>query len=443
MSESVRETELAMVTLASIGEGVIRTDASGRVDYMNPVAEKLTGWPADDASGRDITEVYQVVDESTRRSRRSPVEMCLSERRTLMPPGLFTLRARTGDEFTIRDTISPLLSAAEELLGVVLVFRDLTRVRSLEREMAYITSHDTLTGLLNRQDFEIYVEAALEGTRVRKERHSLLHLDLMELKLVNDCYGHVAGDELLRQMAELMRASVGDWAVIARIGGGDFCLLLENHDTDRALDTAKTLQGAVSEFRFSWGGQYFEIGFNVGVVALDSSTESVSHALKAADTASYQARQRGRNKVQVHGAAGSNSDDRHSRLHWVQRIRQAIAGDRFRLFHQRIEPLGGGSVTHEILLRMVGDEGEIVSPGAFIPIAESYDLASLIDRWVVRRSVRLLSRDGVLGNAPVSLNLSGQSLGDEGFLEDLLGYLRMGLVDPARLRFEVTETHAV
>ena len=248
LSRRERRGELAQVTLESIGDGVIRTDAMGRVRYMNPTAEKFTGWVLDEAMGRDISEVFQVVSETTRRPRIDPVQACLADKATQTPPGLYLLRARDGSEATIRDTVSPLLADDQEVLGAVVVFRDLTHVRSLERQMAYLTSHDPLTGLLNRQDFEIYLEAALESARDRADRHSLLHLGLVELKLVNDCFGHVAGDELLRQVASLMQEVAGEGAVLARVMGGDFTVLLEAKGVTAAVDVARQLQKRIGEF---------------------------------------------------------------------------------------------------------------------------------------------------------------------------------------------------
>lgn len=434
--------ELAQVTLASIGEGVIRTDVAGQVEYLNPAAEKLTGWSLEEAIGRDLREVYPILQESSRRPRRDAVELCLAERQSQVPPGLALLKSRDGDEWTIRDTVSPIVGEDGHLLGAVVVFRDLTHVRTLEREMAYITSHDPLTGVLNRQDFEIYLEVALESSRQRGVRHSLLHLDLVELKLVNDCYGHIAGDELLRQVAQLLRGAGGEGLVMGRVGGGEFSLLAENRNQAEALALARALQQAVAEFRFVWGGQAFEVGFNIGLVPIDERPATVPQILQAADTAAYRAQQRGRNKIHVFDAR-DGVDERHSRLFWVQRVRQALAEDRFVLYHQRMEPLqGGGECMHEILVRLLGDNGEPLAPGLFIPIAESYNLAPLIDRWVLRRTLDLLAR-GALAHKPVSINLSGQTLGDETFLDDAVGYIRRSKVDAHRLHFEITETTAV
>ena len=441
-----RDQELAQVTLASIGDGVIRTDAAGRIDYMNPAAERLTGWSLAEATSRDIGEAYHVIHESSRRLRRNSVELCLIEKRTIVTPGLFTLRSRDGEEFIIRDSVAPILGPDEDVVGTVVVFRDLTRIRGLERQMVYLESHDTLTGFLHRQEFEIYLEAALESARDQGLEHVLLYLDLWEFKLINDCFGHVAGDELLRRVAEQLQARVDQRGVLGRVGGDDFCLLLESHSPLEAQAVARGLQRSFRDFRFNWGGQQFEVGLNIGLVAITASSESVTQMFKAADAACYLARQSGRNRVHAYVLDDAAVAERHGRLHWVQRIRRSLAEDRFCLYHQEIRSLKGtGRGLREILVRMVDDSGDHLAPGGFIPIAEHHDLASLIDRWVVRHSLSLLEQNGewVLGGGRVSINLSGQSLGDEVFREDILAYLETSSVDSNRIFFEITETTAV
>lgn len=440
----IREAELAQVTLQSIGDGVIRIDARGRVGYMNPTAERLTGWRLADASGRDITEVYPLVSETTRRPRENPVVACLAERTTQTPGGLFILRGRHGKEATVRDSISPLLSQSGQLIGAVVVFRDLTHVRTLERQMAYLASHDPLTGLLNRQDFEIYLEAALDAVRKRGELHALLHLDLVELKLVNDCYGHVAGDELLRQIAELLRQESGERAVLARLVGSDFTVLLEGTGERRALAVAQRIQKRLGEFRFVWAKQALEIGLQIGVVPVEASCPSVAHLLRAADAACHHSRRSGRGRVNLLDHGDQLIDEYEGQLHWVQRIRQALSADRFVLYHQRIEALGELPSLHEILIRMVDDAGQPIAPGRFIPIAENHDMAQLIDRWVLRKTFEHLSAEkDFLGGDGLTINLSGQTLSDEVFLGDLIHHLETQPIDTSRLFFEITETHTV
>ncbi len=448
-----RDKELAQVTLASIGDGVIRTDSSGRIDYMNSVAERLTGWSLGMAMHRDAGEVYQVIHESTRRPRPNPVELCLLEKRTVVTPGLFALQNRGGEEYIIRDSVAPIPGMGNEIVGAVVVFRDLTRVRGLERQMVYLESHDTLTGLLHRQEFEIYLEAALESCRDQGLEHALLYLDLWEFKLINDCFGHVAGDELLRRVAGRLQAKVGQRGILGRVGGDDFSMLLENHSPIEAEAVARGLQRSFRDFRFNWGGQLFEVGLNIGLVSINAASDSVTQIFSAADAACFLARQGGRNRIHIYVPDNAAVAERHGRLHWVQRIRRSLAEDRFCLYHQEIRPLKPERrPLREILVRMVDTTGAHLEPGDFIQVAEHHDLASSIDRWVVRRSLSLLrraenaARDGAAGDRAddlVSINLSAQSLGDESFLEDVLGYLETSGVATGRIFFEITETAAV
>ncbi len=450
-----RDKELAQVTLASIGDGVIRTDGAGRVDYMNSVAERLTGWSLGEVKHRSVDKVYQVIHESTRRPRPNPVERCLLEKRTIVTPGLFALQSRDGEEFIVRDSVAPIPGPGKEVAGTVVVFRDLTRVRGLERQMVYLESHDTLTGLLHRQEFEIYLEAALESARDQALEHVMLYLDLWEFKLINDCFGHVAGDELLRRVAAQLQAKVDQRGMLGRVGGDDFTLLLDNHSLIEARAFARGLQRSFRDFRFNWGGQLFEVGLNVGLVPITAASDSVPQIFRAADAACYLARQGGRNRIHTYAADDAAVAERHGHLHWVQRIRRALTEDRFCLYQQEIRPLQpvsadragadrGRRGLREILVRMVDAAGNHLEPGSFIPIAEHHDLASSIDRWVVRNSLSFLARaDDPVAHEQVSINLSAQSLSDESFLEDVLDYLETSGVDTRRIFFEMTETTAV
>lgn len=437
------QAHLAEITLTSIGDGIIRTDVAGRVDFMNAPAEKLTGWTLEEAQGCDLTEVYRVISETHRQPRLNVVEQCLAEARALSPTGLFALTARDGHEYTIRDMISPLIDPGRGVCGVVVVFRDLTHMRTAARKLVFEAGHDPLTSLLNRANFEPYIEAAIRSASAREAVHSLIHMELMELSLINDCYGRVAGDELLRQVAVFLEREIGDLAILGRVGGGEFHILLEKKSWHEAGEVAQQLGDQLADFRFTWGGQHFEVGFHMGLVCIDGSLRHVSKVLKAVETASHMARRRGRNKIYVFDPERDDDNERHSRLNWLQRIRRALAEDGFRLFQQQIDSLAGERPMHEILLRMTGMEQELVSPDRFIPLAESLEVAPLLDRWVIRKSLELLGQRNVLANHCVTLNLSGQSLGDEHFLHWLIGRLEKANVEPRRLYFEITETHAM
>lgn len=441
------EKERAQVTLASIGDGVIRTDPEGRIDYLNPVAEQMTGWAHAEAMGREVAEVYHVVAEATRRPRRDPLTLCRVEKRTVAPPGVSILQARDGREFTIRDSVAPILGRGSELIGTVLVFKDLTEFRGLERQMLYAVSHDPLTGLLNRSEFEIHLEAALESAREKDLRHALLFLDLYQFKLVNDACGHVAGDELLRQVAGLLKTRIRQGDLLSRLGGDEFGILLLNATSPSARHAAANLMRAFRELRFTWGGQVFEAGVSIGIVGITAASESVIEVLKAADAACSIARENGSGGVHEYVSDDEAFAERHGQVQWVHRIRRALAQDRFCLYHQKIQPLAGTGhpMLHEILVRMIGENGDHIPPGAFIPVAERYRLAPSLDRWVVRQSLRLLANGhgSELGDDPVSINLSGQSLGEDDFLHFLLEELELSGLSTERIYFEITETAAV
>jgi len=441
------EEERAQVTLASIGDGVIRTDARGRIDYLNPVAEEMTGWTLDDALGREVSEVYHVVGESSRRPRRDPVAVCRVERRTISLPGLYILQAHDGREHTIRDSVAPIFGKEDELIGTVLVFKDLTEFRGLERQMVYAVSHDPLTGLLNRSEFEIHLEAALEGSRREDRRHALLHLDVYQFRLVNEACGHVAGDELLRQISALLKARVRQGDVLGRLGGDEFGVLLLNTTPPTARRAAGNLLSAFRDFTFEWGGQSFDAQVSLGIVMITAASESVTEILKAADAACAMAREEAAGGIHEWAPDEAAYTEHHGQVQWVHRLRRALSRDRLCLYHQRIKPLATASPWgfQEVLVRMVGDDGEHIPPGAFIPVAERYRIAPMLDRWVVRHALKLLSNGGgeKLGADHISINLSGQSLGEESFLHYLVEQIELSEVPPERLYFEITETAAV
>jgi diguanylate cyclase (GGDEF)-like protein/PAS domain S-box-containing protein len=431
----------------AVSEGVIQTDRHGLIEAMNPVAERMTGVVIAKAYHQPIGEIYRVVNEAQRLPRQDPVALCLAERRTVILPGFFILQGRGGEEHVIRDTAVPILGSEGQATGVLLVVRDLSRQRSLEKQMVYLASHDALTGLLNRQEFEIYLEVALERSREQGAEHALFYLDIMELKLVNDYYGLVAGDELLRQVGELLRQEVGEHGLLGRVSGNDFGLLLENRTMVEAQSVAQKLLNLFRDFRFTWAGQHFDVGLSIGVVLIQASSESVVQILKAADTACYLARQGGRNKLHTFVPGDAAVAERHGRLAWVHRIQRALAEDRFVLFHQEIRSLASGVRSfYEVLLRMLDDEGKLIPPGRFIPVAEEHDLATAIDLWVVRHTLKLLSSPSAvpaLAKAAITINLSGRSLGDGGFLEEIKSAILESGVETSRLYFEITETAAV
>ncbi|HXT22557.1 MAG TPA: EAL domain-containing protein, partial [Thermoanaerobaculia bacterium] len=434
------EQERAAVTLASIGDGVVRTDAEGRVDYLNAVAEQLTGFTLAEALGRPLGEVYHVVDELTGQPRPNPVDSCLAEGDVVVLAGQSLLLRQDGEQFAVRDSAAPVRDRSGAISGAVLVVQDVTQLRGLEREMLYLARHDSLTGLINRRELERQLEAAISSAGGGRH-HCLCYLDLDEFKLVNDSCGHVAGDELLRQLTALLATHVREGDVLARLGGDEFGVLLRDCTLKGAATAAENLCRTVRQFRFTWEDRVFEVGVSIGVVPITADSGTLSQVLSAADAACYVAKEQGRNRVHLYQPDDRAIAERYGEMQWVHRIQRGFEERRFHLYQQPIRPFVEGEPMAEILLRLLGEDGEPLPTPSFIAAAERYHLIRTIDRWVVEEALRIIPERG--GGGTFAINLSGQSLGDPGFLEFVLARVREGQVPPRRLCFEITETASI
>jgi diguanylate cyclase (GGDEF)-like protein/PAS domain S-box-containing protein len=444
--------ERAQVTLQSIGDAVITTDSEGRIDYMNPVAESLTGWENREAQGQLIGEVLTVVDEVTREAAESPVMRCLREGQMLGLAEHTVLLDRRAHELAIQDSAAPIRDRAGNLIGAVMVFHDVSKERRLHRALHYQASHDALTGLINRREFENRLTAAVENVRQEAGgRHALLYLDLDQFKLVNDTCGHPAGDQLLKQITAVLQSRVRSADTLARLGGDEFGILLQNCLLDQALRIAESLRQAIRDYRFIWQDGTLEVGASIGVVEITHETPTVASVMSAADVACYSAKDSGRNRVQLY-----KPDDvpaRHREMHWVSKLARACDESRFELFFQPIVPIGtaprgerdADREHFELMLRLRDESGALVTPAEFIPAAERYNVMPSIDRWVVRQALdRLVHRSGS-GVKPftIAVNLSGTSLNDERFLEYLITELSKNDLVAGAMCFEITETAAI
>ncbi|HEX3131244.1 MAG TPA: EAL domain-containing protein [Thermoanaerobaculia bacterium] len=447
------EKEKAQVTLASIGDGVIRADAEGRIDYLNPVAEKLTGWISERALGRPVSEVFRVVDEVTRQSLPDPLQRCLIEGKIVESPGHALLLNEDGKEYSVRDTAAPIRDRRGNLIGAVLVFKDVTQLRGMEREMIYLASHDALTGLLNRREFEVRLKRAIRSARAEQRHHVLLFLDLDEFKIINDTCGHLVGDEMLKQITALLRSRVRRSDILARLGGDEFGVLLEDCPLGQARQIAEEIRTTVRDFRFCWKDQIFEVGVSTGFVPVNADSGDLAQVMSAADAALYVAKDSGRNRVHEYEADDTLVAERYGEMQWIHRIQRAMEERRFRLFYQLIQPLGAAESSApnrellcEVFLRMLDSNGKIVEPAAFMSAAERYHLIGDLDRWVVHTAFRALAeaqRREVSRPVLFAVNVSAQSLSDEAFLNYVIQQIDESLVDPRRLCFEITETAAI
>ncbi len=445
LRELAESHELLRVTLESIGDAVITTDALGLVRWLNPVAERMTGWKTVDAAGRPLNQVFNVVHEETRQPADSPVTHCLSMGRTVGMARNTLLIARDGSEFGIEDSASPIRDKQGRILGAVLVFHDVTEQRRLSGEMSWRASHDALTGLVNRPEFELRLRHVLESGPERP--HALLYIDLDQFKLVNDACGHSVGDQLLQQVSKVLADCIRGRDTLARLGGDEFGVILEFCPLDAAQRVAQHICDRMEEYRFVHEGRSFRVGASIGLVPLDGRWVGAASVLQAADTACYAAKEAGRNRVHLWLETDRVVRARQGEMQWANRLTQALDEDRFVLFAQRILPLRpaeGEGLHCELLLRLREPDGTLVTPAAFLPAAERFHLASRIDRWVLRHAIARLQRVPELGTvSSVAINLSGQSIGDRAFHRFAESAIRGAGFDTSKLCFEITETAAI
>lgn len=446
------EKNLAQVTLASIGDGVITTTRTGHVSYLNPVAEQLTGWRSEEAKGLPLPDVYQLLDGNTGTPVPSPIKT-LFRSSHCRPHGKsdqhHVLKQRNGMQIPVQDAAAAIRDPEGRTIGTVLTFRDVTVTRQLAQELSHQAAHDSLTGLINRAEFERRLKKLLCEADFAQDKHVLCYLDLDQFKVVNDTCGHVAGDELLRQLAALFESRVRNSDVLARLGGDEFGVLLHQCDLEQAITVAESIRAIVEDFRFCWQSNTFAVGVSIGLVAVESFAEGLGPILSAADAACYAAKESGRNRVHIYQLDDLQLIERKGEMQWVNRIRRALDEDRLRLFVQPIVPLQSESVKkprYEVLVRMLDETGRVIPPGAFMPAAERYNVASAIDRWVVANTLAWvgdLARKNEGNPGHYSINLSADSLVDIDFLNFILANIARAQVPPESICFEVTETNAI
>lgn len=449
----VAEKELAQITLHSIGDGVITTHADGSVKSLNRIAEQITGWSQLQAQGLQLHQVFNCFEEEAP-SALEPAASPLPQRRLLadlLQPAADTglLIDRNGQERVIDFSISPIRDAANSIHGAVLVIRDITHQRRLARQLHWQASHDTLTGLTNRSEFERRLREAVQQTRSRSIQHSLCYLDLDRFKIVNDTCGHVAGDELLRQISALLQNQVRGSDVVARLGGDEFGLLLYDCLPEQAGAIAQLICHEIQQFRFLWEGHAFSIGASIGVTLIDGAVPP-PEIMRQGDLACYWAKHEGRNRVcQFHQVASGSPE---AGAIWVSRLTQALKHSGFQLYRQKVvEPWQRQpALHHELLLRLTDEHNTLHLPHAFLPTAERYSLMPELDRWVIRTAFEHYGSlaDALTGAADVgfnrfAINLSGASLNDDRLVDFIAQEMANHQVAPQQICFEITETVAI
>ena len=448
------EKELAQVTLHSIGDGVITTDAEGKIEYLNPVAEQYTGWTTDEARGRPLTDVYRVIDERTGQGLDPVAQQAAPLPGEEAAAVSVRLVDRNGRECPIRYSSAPIRNREGRALGMIFVFHDISQIRAMAQQLLWQASHDALTGLVNRREFERRLTDLIETARGQGREHALLYMDLDNFKAVNDTCGHTAGDELLRQLTSTMLAGMRGSDTLARLGGDEFGALLESCPFDQALRIANAMRETVREFRFVWKDKTFSVGVSIGLVPINAESGNLNRVLSLADACCYDAKNKGRDRVQAYRADTAEVTGRHGELQVISQISQAFELGRFRLYRQRIVPLAEGAhraFSYEVLVRMVDKAGDLVPPTGFIAAAERYNLLTSIERWVVSSLIEYLHTQwtsGAIARDPAergyyAVNLSGASLNDKSVPEFLRNLLRRYQLPAGLLAFEITETTAI
>lgn len=440
------EKERLHVTLESIADGVVTMGRDGSINYINPSACQLTGWQPEQARGKSLLQVLDLVVDEKDASVSDTIARCLEKGSFFRYSDNTRLRQRdTLNESQVEVRISPLRNRSRQIIGVVVIFHDVTELHNLSSKMAYQATHDALTGLINRVAFEHHLQQAIESAHNVGQRHVICYLDLDQFKLVNDTCGHIAGDELLRQLAQEMQSQLRPGDVLARLGGDEFGVLLMDCSLPQAREYMERIRQMVKNFRFFWQEKGFEIGVSIGVVPISAESGTLTEVLSAADSACYVAKDCGRNRIHVSELDDIAVAERQGQMQWVHRIRRSLEDNRLFLHYQAITPLAGNAEGSygELLLRMQDRQGNVVTPTDFIPAAERYHLMVDIDRWVVKHALDVLKTMDRRGSGRFAINLSGQSLCDDRFLDYILEKIKASGVSPERICLEITETAAI
>ncbi len=443
-----REKERAVVTLDSIGDAVITTDAQGNIDMLNPEAEKLTGWTAAQARGRPFGEVYVLKNTLTGKVLEYPLHQALSEKHIVPEANHTVLIRRDGDSVAIEDNAAPILSSDGTPLGGVVVFRDVSAARRHAERLSWQASHDALTGLVNRKEFDRRLDEAIRSAQSDLKQHVLCYIDLDQFKVVNDTCGHIAGDELLKQIAVLLKSKIRASDTLARLGGDEFAVLFEDCSLGKAQEIANQLLEQIRTFRFVWTDKVFSVGGSMGITAITESSGNAREMLGVADAACYSAKEAGRNRIHVFRYSGAELTARTERLNWVSRLTRALEQDEFRIYGQPYVALAESARPRAyiaLVLRLTNPEGEVVSPASFVPAAERYGLMPAVDRWMVSHVFQayqeLCSKFGPA--AVFGIDLSVASLSDEGFADFVIAQARQQRVLPQAICLEISETDAI
>jgi diguanylate cyclase (GGDEF)-like protein/PAS domain S-box-containing protein len=427
----------------NVTAGVFQTTPDGKFMAANPALVRMLGYESED----ELIELDVARDIYMDPGQRAKWIEAMTQGGEVRNAEM-TLKRRDGSKIVVLENSRAVRDAEGRVLFFEGTLTDITASHELSQQLSYEASHDALTGLVNRREFELRLQRALELTQATGATHAVLYLDLDRFKSVNDTCGHVAGDELLRQLGQMLAQRVRTLDVVARLGGDEFAVLLHNCGSADAMQVANTLLQSVAQFQFVWGTRTFNLGVSIGVVAIHTQMRRLSQVMSAADAACYAAKDHGRNRVVLYEEDATTVSRRDSEAEWVARAKRALSDNRLFLEAQPIVPLqsGGADPPHyELLVRMRDDSGRAVPPGAFLPAVERSNLSVRYDRWIIMHALQWIARNpAALGRVDrFFINLSRDSVADA----ETPAFVRRALaeagVDPRRVGFEVAESVAI
>ncbi|GJM04530.1 MAG: hypothetical protein DHS20C09_05210 [marine bacterium B5-7] len=415
----------------------------GTIITVNKYGANHLGYGIDELKGKNVTTVIHKNDIKIAREK---IKQCFETPERVHRWDLRKVH-KDGHIIIARESVRVVHDAQGEAT-LFIVCEDNSEAFRLSEELSYQATHDALTGLINRSEFERRLQRVIEANQSKSAEHAICYLDLDQFKVINDTCGHLAGDELLRQLSELLLSKVRRRDTLARLGGDEFGVLMEHCDITHARRVTDSLRAIVEEFRFVWQDKKFSVGVSIGLVPISVELGNVNEVLSAADAACYAAKDAGRNRVHIYSVDDKQVSQHRGEMKWVARINQALEDDLFALYYQKIVPIDqstGHGDHYELLIRMIGKGDEVIPPGAFLPAAERFGLSTKIDHWVVSSAFSWLATHPAKQKKleMCTINLSGQTLGNDDFMEYLINKLDENLVAPSKICFEITETSAI
>jgi diguanylate cyclase (GGDEF)-like protein/PAS domain S-box-containing protein len=437
-----KEKEQAEVTLKSIGEGVISTDKSGKINYINPIAEIYTGWNAKDVKGMYLSSILNIIDESSQLKLPNPVEQCLKQKIAVSSTSSNILIRRDGLEYAIEYSATPIMEG-DVASGSVLIFKDVTEKRSMQKSLDWQAKHDSLTGLINRREFDNRINKIISNSGPSEREHAICYINLDRFKLINDTCGHPAGDELLKKIAERLKKIARDTDTIARLGADEFAILLYSCSLDKAKLIAEIFKEEVFNLKFDWHDKHFSISASIGIVPLNDSIESLTKLQREADLICYKAKSAGGNKIEIYEESITEQKKHTGELRILGELQENLEKEKFKIYTQQIQPLDSLNDTlfYEVLLRMNDSEGKLLSANNFLHTAKVYHMLSAIDDWVLKVVMEKIAYGSPLFNKAhiISINLSQQSIFNENFIKHTINMFHEYDIPAGNICFEINE----